>query len=109
MYTSASELIRDVRHQGGLTQGELARRAGVTQSAIAQLERPGANPSVARLETVLRAAGRRLSLGTEQVSGSVDETLLARNLRMTPAQRLAAFETARSELADLRRLMPDAG
>ena len=106
---NVSELIRGVRLESGLTQAELARRAGVTQSAIAQLERPGANPSIGRLESVLRAAGRCLSLATEPVSGAVDETLLARNLRMTPAQRLSAFETARGELAELRRLMPDAG
>jgi transcriptional regulator with XRE-family HTH domain len=106
---SAARLIRQVRQETGLTQAELARRAGVTQSAIAQLERPGANPSLARLEGVLLAAGRRLSLGTEPVSGSVDEALLARNLRMDPEQRLSAFETARSELGELRRLMPDAG
>lgn len=108
MYSTA-ELIKGVRREEALTQAELARRAGVTQSAIAQLERPGANPSLARLERVMRAAGRTLSLGTEPISGAVDETLLARNLRMTPAQRLTAFETSRSELGELRRLMPDAG
>ena len=31
----------------------------------------------------------------------VDETLLAHNLRLTPAERLAAFETAHRELAEL--------
>lgn len=92
-----------------MTQAELARRLGVTQGAIAQLERPGANPSIARLDAVLRATGRRLELAAPPLIGSVDETLLARNLRMTPAKRLAAFETARSELADLRQRMPDAG
>jgi len=108
MYSS-SALIRTARQQSGLTQAELARRAGVTQAAIAQLERPGANPSVARLEGVLRAAGNRLSLGLVPISGSIDDSLLARNLRMTPAERLSAFETARKELGELRRLMPDAG
>jgi transcriptional regulator with XRE-family HTH domain len=106
---SVSDLVRTARREGGLTQAELARRAGVTQAAIAQLERPGANPSLTRLEVVLRAAGQRLSLGLEPVSGSIDDTLLARNLRMTPAERLSAFETARSELSELRQLMPDAG
>jgi transcriptional regulator with XRE-family HTH domain len=104
-----SELIRSSRRAAGLSQAELARRVGVTQGAIAQLERPGANPSLVRLESVLRAAGQRLRLAVEPLSGSVDETLLARNLRMTPAERLAAFEAAHSELGELRRLMPDAG
>jgi hypothetical protein len=38
----------------------------------------------------------------------VDETLLARNLRLTPAERLGAFEIAHRELEELRALMPDA-
>ena len=105
---SPSELVRSSRRVAGLSQADLARRVGVTQGAIAQLERPGANPSLARLESVLRSTGQRLRLVVEPLSGSVDETLLARNLRMTPAERLAAFETAHSELGELRRLMPDA-
>jgi hypothetical protein len=52
----------------------------------------------------LRAAGHRLVLTAEPAPPTIDETLLARNLRMTPAQRLAAFETAHSEVNALRGL-----
>lgn len=102
-------LIRDTRTAAGLTQAELARRAGVTQGAVAQLERPGSNPSVARLDRVLRAAGARLELAAPPWAPQVDETLLARNLRLTPAERLTAFETARRELGELRGALRDAG
>ena len=61
----------------------------------------------ARLDKVLRAAGRRLTLSDAPLTDGVDETLLARNLRLTPAERLAAFETAPRELEELRALMPD--
>ncbi len=108
MYVPA-QLIRDARALEGLTQAELGRRLGISQAAVAQLERPGANPTVARLDEVLRAMGRQLELSDAPVVDNVDETLLARNLRLTPAERLAAFETSHRELEELRALMPDAG
>jgi transcriptional regulator with XRE-family HTH domain len=104
-----AQLIRDARASKGLTQAELGRRLGISQAAVAQLERPGANPTVARLDEVLRAAGRRLALSGAPLADNVDETLLARNLRLTPSERLAAFETSHRELEELRALMPDAG
>lgn len=105
---AAARLIREARAAGGLTQAELGRRLGISQAAVAQLEQPAANPTVARLDEVLHAAGQRLDLSAAPVTGDIDETLLARNLRMTPSERLAAFETAHRELAELRSLMPDA-
>lgn len=103
----APQLIRDAREASGLTQAALGRLLGVSQAAIAQLERPGANPTVARLDQVLRATGQRLALAAEPVAPGIDETLLARNLRIGPAERLAALETALGELDELRALMPD--
>lgn len=105
---AAARLIRDARAARNLTQAELGRQLGISQAAVAQLERPGANPTVARLDEVLRAAGRRLDLSDAPLENDVDETLLAHNLRLKPAERLAAFETAHRELAELRSLMPDA-
>lgn len=106
---AAARLIREARTASHLTQAELGRRLGISQAAVAQLEQPGANPTVTRLDEVLRAAGRRLALSDAPVTDDVDETLLAHNLRLTPAERLAAFETAHRELAELRELMPDGG
>ena len=50
-------LIRDARRAAGLTQAELAARLGISQSAIAKLEREGSNPTVETLDRVLRAHG----------------------------------------------------
>ncbi len=85
----------------------MGRRLGISQAAVAQLEQPGANPTVERLDEVLRAAGRRLELSGAPLSDVVDESLLAGNLRLTPSERLDAFETAHRELNELRSLMPD--
>jgi transcriptional regulator with XRE-family HTH domain len=94
----AATLVRRARTDAGLTQVELARRLGVTQAALARLERRGANPTVGTLDRVLRATGRRLDLRIGRVEPSVDVTLLREALQMTPADRIGAAE----------RLMADA-
>jgi transcriptional regulator with XRE-family HTH domain len=88
----APTLVRRARVDAGLTQAQLARRLGVSQAALARLERPGANPTVATLDRVLRAAGRRLDLRLRRTESSVDTTLLREALAMSPAARLAAGE-----------------
>ena len=82
-----------------MSQAALAERAGMTQSAIARLERAGANPTVATLATVIAATGRRLILSAEPHRLSFDEAQLIERLAMTPAERLATF-TASSHLLD---------
>jgi len=54
---SASELIRDARTRAGLTQVELAARAGVTQSVISTYENGRREPSLTALQRLVRAAG----------------------------------------------------
>jgi transcriptional regulator with XRE-family HTH domain len=90
---TAARLVRTARREAGLTQADLAARAGVPQSTIARLESGGSNPTVRTLERVLHAAGRRLEASRIASSG-VDETHVARNLALTPAERLVAFRRA---------------
>jgi transcriptional regulator with XRE-family HTH domain len=99
-------LIRETRKAAGLTQSELAARLRTTQSAIARLENSDANPRVDTLQRALLATGHELSLAARERKSSIDETLIKRNLRLTPAQRLAAFEAAYS---DVRKLAGAAG
>ena len=81
-------LIRDARRAAGLTQAELAARLGVSQSAIAKLEREGANPTVQTLDRVLRATGHRLQLIAPAWSDGVDdEPRSVRRSSATPAER----------------------
>ena len=54
---SAADLIRDARDRAALTQVQLARRAGVTQSVISTYENGRREPSLAALQRLLRAAG----------------------------------------------------
>ena len=91
---SAGRVVAAARREAGLTQAELARRIGTTQSAIARLEATSSNPRVGTIEAALRACGRRLEIMTPLMAGDVDETLVARQLRLTPAQRLRGLEHA---------------
>lgn len=100
---SAARIVREARLAAGLTQAELARRMGTTQSAVARLEREGANPRLASLERAVRATGRHLEIDALRPPRSVDETLIARRLRMTPAERLLALAEMRHAAGILRR------
>jgi transcriptional regulator with XRE-family HTH domain len=85
-------MVASARRDAGLTQAELARRIGTTQSAVARLEARGSNPRVRTLEAALRACGRRLEVAVPALHADVDETLTARQLRLTPTQRLRGLE-----------------
>lgn len=86
-------ILKSARRRAGLTQAELARRLGVSQAAVAKLERPQANPTIATLDQALRMTGRRLVLATESVKAGIDETLVFEQLRLSPEQRLAQLES----------------
>ncbi len=98
-------IVRDARRGAGLSQKQLASRLGVSQAAIARLERKGANPTVSTLDRVLRATGRRLRLGTEARRG-VDETLIWAQLERPPAERLAQLEEMFDWGSELTRAEP---
>jgi DNA-binding phage protein len=54
--------LRWARSEKGLSQAAVAKRAGVTQQAIAKLEHPDGNPTLATLEKVAAAFGLRLDV-----------------------------------------------
>ncbi len=90
---NAGQLLKSARLEIMLSQAQLAQRLGVSQAAIAKLERPGSNPTVETLDRALRSTGQQLELRTHPWKPSVDETLIAQQLRMTPEQRLAQLES----------------
>jgi uncharacterized protein len=58
-------LLRRARLEAGLSQRELARRAGTSQPTLARYERDRAVPTLATLERLLAATGKRLQLAIE--------------------------------------------
>lgn len=89
---SAASLLKDARKRAGLTQADLAHRLGISQAAVAKLERPDANPTVDNLDEVLWATGHRLTLSAPARSPGVDESLIRQHLELSPAERLRGIE-----------------
>jgi transcriptional regulator with XRE-family HTH domain len=85
-------VVREARTAAGLSQAALARLLGTTQPAIARLEADSANPRVRTLEQALRACGRELAIEAKPRNSSIDETLVAQMLRLSPGARLQLFE-----------------
>lgn len=98
-----STLLRQARLDAGLTQSELARRAGTTQSVVARMEGPGANPRVESLEALLGTMHRGIDLSPAPKLPLVDESQIRERLALTPAQRLALFEASQRNLTGLLR------
>jgi transcriptional regulator with XRE-family HTH domain len=96
-------LLAATRRGAGLTQTELSRRLGISQAAVAQLERPDSNPRLATLDRALRAAGSELFLAVRPRERTVDETLVRRHLELSPRQRLAALESMQGDAGMLAR------
>ena len=93
----AGSLIREARRRAGLTQAQLAQRLGRSQAEVARLERPGASLTTSTLDRTLHATGHRLRLSAEAFEPSVDESLLASRLKMTPGQRLADMQRRQAD------------
>ncbi len=62
MLPAAGALLREARSRAGLTQTELARRAGVTQSVISAYESGRRQPALSTLAVLIDATGLELSL-----------------------------------------------
>ena len=97
---SPGTLIRDARRTAGLSQASLAARMGTTQSAVARLERDASSPRVETLERALKACGQRLDLAARPSRTSIDETLVARMLRIPPGERIKSFERSYADTRD---------
>lgn len=108
--TDAAGLIRATRLAHGLTQAQLAIRAGTTQSAIARLESGGVSPTVATADRVLRLLGVRLTLATEKDDFGVDRSLIRSALAQPPGTRLSrGIEHSRMVLRNRGAARPSHG
>ena len=79
--------VREARLRAGLTQAELARRVGTTQSAVARLESGRTSPSWSAVVGMIRACGLDLLIDIAERDDS-DWEQAERLLRMSPAERV---------------------
>jgi uncharacterized protein len=83
---TAGALLREARTSAGLSQAELGRRAGVTQSVISAYESGRRQPSLPTLARLVEATGSRLETAvrqtesgdSSQLGGHIGERLHAR-------------------------------
>jgi hypothetical protein len=62
----AAAMLRDARRQAGLTQAQLATRAGVPQSVVSAYENGRRQPSLATLRRLVDATGGTLAVTTQR-------------------------------------------
>ena len=86
----SGQIIREARLLAGLSQYELADRAGVPRPSIARWERGAVEPGFDTARRLLRACGFDVALVRYEADETVDERLGGK-LRLTPQERLQAM------------------
>jgi transcriptional regulator with XRE-family HTH domain len=96
---NAGTILREARRGAGLSQRELAHRAGVPQPAVSRIERDHGSPRLDTLDRLLRPCGKILQLA-ERPGLGVDRTLIRERLRLSPGERarLTVREWERSQV-----------
>jgi transcriptional regulator with XRE-family HTH domain len=94
-------IVQEARRRTGLSQRELAARAGTSQSAIARIERGRQIPSVETLQRILRACGLELELRIAERDTTQDSAILA-SLALAPDERLEQLEESAGFVLDGR-------
>ena len=91
------ELLRNARDHAGLTQRELARRAGTSQAMVARIERGQQSPSIATLDRLVRACGLDLRVeasGGDQPSVPAEGQATGSGVVTIDGQATTALDTA---------------
>ena len=84
--------------QAGLTQSELAARAGTSQPAVARYEQGRALPTLPTLERLLTACGRHAVITTRAAGAAFSGQLGLRNRVLRHRRRLLAAANRRGVL-----------
>ena|SRR5687767_14699677 len=102
---SIAQLLLEARTATGLTQRELARRAGTAQSVVARVEGGVTSPTWETLERLLAAAGFEIEpvLRPRTIADSHMLDDVPRILRLTPEARLIELRNASRLLTSARR------
>lgn len=95
------ELVREGRKRAGLTQAQLAQRAGTTQSAIARLESGRTRPALEDVERLLRLCGFQLIVSLAPYDDS-DLVQAEARLRKTADERIAEMEAGTAFARELQ-------
>jgi transcriptional regulator with XRE-family HTH domain len=95
-------LIREARRRAGLSQAELAERAGTAQSGIARWESGQTSPSLDDIRRLVRLCGLDLEVAIVPYDGS--DLAQAERLRdLSPQARVERHQRLSKKVRALRR------
>jgi transcriptional regulator with XRE-family HTH domain len=103
---SPAELVRSTRERLGLSQRQLALRAGTTQAAISRIERGIVSPTFTTLRELMVSMGEQVTLSSQRLPTDWDPVHMASTLARTPEERLAlalSWNRMAGRLADAGR------
>jgi len=106
-------LLREARTRSGLSQRDLAARAGTTQSVVGRIEAGIGSPRWETVERLLAAAGFRAKVVLEPITpedpvmrayqDDIDRTLLRENLDRTAEERVRGLQALHRLAAEAQR------
>jgi transcriptional regulator with XRE-family HTH domain len=82
-------LVRSTRERLGLSQRQLALRAGTTQAAVSRIERGVVSPTFTTLRELMVAMGEEPVLAGRRLPTHWDPVHMSGTLARTPEERLA--------------------
>ena len=85
---ASAELLWRTRKAAGLSQRDLAERAGTKQSSISRIENGRVSPTIHTLEQLVRACGSELLLVTRPSDESIRAALASRPMPMRLATQI---------------------
>jgi predicted nucleotidyltransferase/DNA-binding XRE family transcriptional regulator len=94
---ASGRLLSEARTRAGLSQTELARRAGVAQSVISEYEAGRRQPALPTLSRLISATGHELTMSLERTDAAVrglPDTAIGRRLRQHRRALLDAVAAA---------------
>lgn len=83
-----AELVVTTRRELGLSQRQLALRAGMTQAAVSRIERGKVSPSFTTLRELMVAMGRQPTLSATRLPTGWDAAHMRSTLARSPEERL---------------------
>jgi len=98
----AGRMLRDARRRAGLTQRELAAKAGIPQETIARIERGRVDPRVKTLDRLLAACEFGLEV-MPRLGIGIDRTQIHERLTVPMDERLAVAMADDSHFVQWRR------
>ena len=89
----ANDIVLESRRRAGITQRELADRAGVSQPTIARIESGATQPTFDRVRRLVEACGLELRVALVEADDA-DWSLARSNLTLSPQARVRQHQAA---------------